>query len=306
MGNLIKIGFCVSYDWYLLKKSIPPVYKYADLICLALDKGRRSWAGNRYNFDEAAFEQFVKEIDPDNKVVVYEDDFSLPKLNARENCNRHRMMIAERMGKGGWHLQIDSDEYFIDFKGFVRDLKKIYKNPNGYERPLNVCGCWIPLVKKVDRGYIYADYLPGKPELVPVATNVPKYERARHNGYFNIVKPYFIIHETWARGKEEMLFKAANWGHSAEELKKRESREKYLKKWNDLDRNNYLKAKDFHPLVGEIWPRLSFVEAETIDELMAAFAGKRFPLSGFEIFMRNNRNIARIKSMLKKIQHNNR
>jgi hypothetical protein len=35
-----------------------------------------------------------------------------------ENETRERMMIAQRMGEGGWHVQVDSDEYFLDFGTF--------------------------------------------------------------------------------------------------------------------------------------------------------------------------------------------
>ncbi len=31
--------------------------------------------------------------------------------------------------EGGWHIQIDADEYFLDFKGFVDFLIKLNDNP---------------------------------------------------------------------------------------------------------------------------------------------------------------------------------
>ena len=144
----IKTGFCVSYDWELLKKSIPPIYEQSDIICLAVDKNRKSWSGNKYTFDEVAFRSFVQQVDKDKKIEIYEDDFSRPDLNARQNCNRQRTMIAEQLKKGGWHIQIDSDEYFTDFSGFVNTLKAINPRPTGDEKPVNVCPYLIPLIKQ--------------------------------------------------------------------------------------------------------------------------------------------------------------
>lgn len=37
---------------------------------------------------------------------------------------RQRNMMAKVMGEGGWHLQIDSDEYPIDFEKLTTFLRK--------------------------------------------------------------------------------------------------------------------------------------------------------------------------------------
>src|SRR5689334_5152113 len=111
--TLIKVGFCVAYDWDMLKKSVPIIYPFADVICLSIDINRRSWNGQPYLFDEQAFRAWLTKIDVDNKIDLYEDDFALLNLSAMENDNRQRNLMAKRMKKGGWHIQIDSDEYFL-------------------------------------------------------------------------------------------------------------------------------------------------------------------------------------------------
>ena len=75
MEQQIKVGFCAAYDWHFLKHSLPPVYNEADLICIAIDKDRISWAGKPFSIDEEAFAAFLKEIDKDGKIRLYEDDF---------------------------------------------------------------------------------------------------------------------------------------------------------------------------------------------------------------------------------------
>jgi hypothetical protein len=298
---IIKVGFCVAYDWELLKNSVPIVYEQADIICLALDKNKKSWAGNPYEFDDKAFYQFVRDIDKDNKIIVYEDDFALPELNSRQNCNRHRMLIAEKMGKGGWHIQIDADEYFLNFRGFVDYLKQINPCPTGKEKPLNVSCPFIPLIKKTKNGYLFVQYEGKLPEMIPMATNVPDYQRARQNGHFNHYTSFYVVHDTWSRGEEELLYKINNWGHASEELEQRERRMSYFKLWQSLDEYNYQYLRNFHPAKAETWPALGYFEGENIEIFLQNFSVPNFPMSKFELFLKNNRNIARIKHFWSKI-----
>ncbi|MFZ6012192.1 MAG: hypothetical protein ACOYXT_17760 [Bacteroidota bacterium] len=299
--KIIKTGFCVSYDWELLKKAIPRIYEYSDVICLAIDKNRRSWSGNSYDFNNEAFYAFVKSIDSANKIDIYEDDFSLPELNARQNCNRHRTLMADRMGKGGWHVQIDSDEYFLDFGLFVSALKKINPNPTGAEKPLNVCPFLVPLIKKTETGYLFVDFRDRLPEHAPFATTKPQYERARQNGHFNWLVPTHVIHETWARGEQELWYKMNNWGHSAEELEENKRRLSYYNLWKSLDEYNYRYITNFHPALPEAWPYLGFCKGKTIEEFIDNFKTPEFPLSKIQLFMRNNRNVARFKFYTQKL-----
>jgi hypothetical protein len=301
MANIIKTGFCVAYDWEMLRKSIPIVYEHSDIICLALDKNRKSWAGNPYEFDNKAFYQFVEEIDKDKKIILYEDDFALPDLNSRQNCNRHRMLIAEKMGKGGWHIQIDSDEYFLDFAGFAQYLKKLNPNPTGQEKPLNVSCPFIALLKKVDEGYLYVDFKDRLPEIIPMATTLPDYQRARQNGHFNHYANFYVIHETWARSDEELWYKINNWGHASEELEEKKARESYFELWKALDSRNYQYIRDFHPASPTTWTALGFCEGKDIDGFMQNFQVPEFPLSKFQLSLKNNRNMARFKSIWSKI-----
>ncbi|MBT1702035.1 hypothetical protein [Chryseosolibacter indicus] len=295
---MIKVGICVSYDWQLLKNSLPLIYKLSDLICLSLDKNRRAWTGKSYQFDNESFFQFVKDIDVDRKLIIYEDDFSLPNNTAMENDTRQRNLMAEKLGKGGWHIQIDSDEYVLDFQSFVRILKRINTNPSGNEKPLNVCISYIPLIKKLSTGYLCVDFKSKLPEMGPIATNVPSYERARNNGHFNIITSQYAVHDTWARSDDELYFKINNWGHSSDELKEKEVRDSYYKLWKSLDEFNYKYISNFHPAVSDVWPALKFVPCNDIKELLINFNKPYFPLRSSQLLLRNNRNVARLKAVL--------
>ena len=81
------------------------------------------------------------------------------------------------MGEGGWHIQIDSDEYFNDFKsftGFLKERNNLLQNPEA--NPVEIHVQWITLFKKVEGGFLYVkDSL----DTIEVATNVPKYKYMR-------------------------------------------------------------------------------------------------------------------------------
>jgi hypothetical protein len=298
---MIKVGFCVSYDWELLKRSVPRVYAHADKICLSLDKNRRTWNHQPYAFDEAAFASWLAQADPDKKIDLYEDDFSIDALSPMQNDSRQRLQMAQRMGKGGWHLQVDSDEYFLDFGAFVSLLKKINRSPTGNEKPLNVHACMIPLLRRVPNGYIYVNFKDQMPETAPMATTLPQYERARLSGHFNIITAHYVIHETWARSEDDLWFKMNNWGHVGDELRERNVRQSYYNLWKALDEYNYQYLSNFHPALATVWPTLGFCAGKSVEEFMQNYTPPAFPLSPLRLAMLNNRNVARIKALYTKL-----
>jgi hypothetical protein len=296
-GN-IKVGFCVSYDWEFLKISVPRVYEYADIICLGIDKNRYSWSGNPYKFDEKAFRDFLTSIDKQNKIVLLEGNYSSPTLNSRENCNLQRKEIAERMGSNGWHIQIDSDEYFLDFKGFADYLKGLNPSPKESDKPINICCPFIPLIKQIDDGFLYVDFGDNEPEMMPFATNQPVYLRARNNGHFNHYSKFWVVHQSWARDESELWFKINNWGHSSEELQLVKFRESYFRLWKALNKYNCHFLSNFHPAKPSTWPSLKWGEGATINMFMDSIKPpKSNYLSDYRLFIKNSRNISRIKQM---------
>lgn len=299
--KIIKVGFCVAYDWELLRTSIPRVYDHADVICLSIDKSRRTWRGEPYEFDEKSFRDFISSIDKDGKIDLYEDNFSMPELTAMENDTRQRQLMANRMGKGGWHIQVDSDEYFIDFKRTVDHLKRLNPNPTGTEKPFNVCCFVIPLIKKTEQGYLIVDFKDQMPETMCFATTKPEYLRARNSGHFNKYIPVFVIHETWARPEEQLWKKINNWGHSSEELEYDKRRQSYYKLWKSVDEYNCQYIADFHPAIAKTWPAILFVKASTIKELLDSISIPSIPLRKLQWWMKNNRQAARIRWYSSKI-----
>jgi len=294
MKEAIKVGFCVAYDWYLLEHALPLVYAGADQICLSIDMDRISWSGTHYAFNETAFRELLKRIDVDGKIKVLEENYHQPDLAPMANEVRQRNRIAEFQGRGGWHIQLDCDEYFYDFEGFSEYLRALPET--GYT--FNVCCPWVTLYKQVEGGYLYVDpFHKEKIEYMQIATRYPVYEYGRRNGFFNKYTNFPIIHQSWARNREEICEKMNNWGHA-----KDFDRDRYFLFWDSLTHDNYKAAVNFHFLEPAVWPRLSFVAAKTVDEFVERFGSVKFPrLLTVDLLLKNSLWVSRIRRLLKMV-----
>ncbi len=290
----IKIGFCVAYDWYLLKWAIPPIYKQADIICLSIDQHCKSWTGNTFDIDLAALEAWVKTIDTEHKIQFYRDDFSIASLSPMENEVRQRNKMAQYLGidQKSWYIQLDADEYFLNFEAFCNELQQLRPT-----RPINVCCPFVILFKKTDKGYLFIKnegY--DQQELIPIATNVPAYQFGRRNGYFNYHTRHIVLHQSWARSAEEIQQKLQNWGHH-----KDFDLEKYFAFWNSLSERNYQQIQNFHPFHPNAWERLELLPYHSIDELLSAHHYFDYiHLSAFQKFIKNSIWVSRFKSLFKR------
>jgi hypothetical protein len=297
MKQQIKVLYCVAYDWYLLKHSIPTIYEEADVICVSLDENLTSWTGNRFDFDEAGFFSLIRELDKDNKIKIYRDNFYVPELGPMQNEVRQRNLMSQFLGINdhSWYVQLDADEYFIDFKGFTGKLRSIHSS-----RPVNVASIFITLFKQFEDGYLWIkndDYT--RQEIIPLATNKPDYEFGRRNGYFNIFTNYAVLHQSWARSEQEIQQKIENWGHNRDF-----DVQAYFNFWKSISTENYKQISNFHPISPENWNQLVYEQSRDIEHLIRTLKNKS--LVGFPpsyLIFKNSIWISRLKkvlSMLKK------
>jgi len=253
----IQVGFLMSYDYELLKKSIPPVYDLADTIFLALDHQKRTWSGNYFEVD-SSFYEWLEKIDVKKKIVIYEDNFYVAEISAIENDTRERYMLALKMGIGNWLIQVDSDEIFINFEKFVKRLRKYDSyliNPE--KHPIQFAGFHINVYKYLDNGLLYID----KPTKLLLATNYPNYKCAKNTREQIIYNEDFVLHEGLARTEEELLLKLENWGH------KQEINKEFLEKWRSANKDNYQSIKNVFYLEPEIWKDLGYFPSKSLSEL---------------------------------------
>ena len=255
----IQVGFLVSYDYELLKNAIPQVYADSDTIFLAIDKKRKTWNGKIFIIDDAFFE-WIDVVDVEKKIVIYEDDFYVSTLTTMECEVRERKMLAEKMGLGNWLIQIDADEYFLDFKSFVVFLKsKNYFLNEPEKNPVQISPFLINLYKRLDdKGILYVE----KPTKIMVATNFPDYKVGRQTRKRIIYFKGLLLHECLSRTKEELELKFNNWGHDVDINKN-----SFIKKWESVNEGNYKSMENFFYIEPEKWKKLAFVEGKTIKEI---------------------------------------
>jgi hypothetical protein len=296
MSDTIKVGFCVAYDWYLLAYALPLIYDEADVICLSLDKDRISWSGNPYSFDEKGFKELIARLDAQGKIMILEENYHLSELTPMQNEVRQRNLIARHLGDGGWHIQLDCDEYFLNFAGFVKYLKGL--SPRRARRA-NISCPWIILYKQTGDGFLYVDPVTSdKTEFMQIATREPAYTYGRRNGNFNIHTNFGILHQSWARSRAEIRNKIYNWGHSNDFDK-----EKYFSFWDNLDASNFSEVSDVHPVHPPEWPRLNYVKGKDIPELLKNFPAASKPVySGMQLFFKNSRFFSKMRSVLNMIR----
>ncbi len=256
--NEIQVGFLMSYDYKFLKNSIPLVYKEADAITIALDENLRSWTGEKFEIEENFF-QWIQSFDKEKKIAIYRADFFDSSLSAMENEVKERKMLASKMGVGNWIIQIDCDEYFVNFKKFTEELKlrnKYLNNPR--KNQIQIAGYYINLYKYTEEGILFVS----KPRNQKFATNFPSYVTGRNTKKQVIYIPIIVIHECLSRSEEEIRTKFTNWGHSDQV-----DIDMFLEKWRKINHSNYDTFKDFFYLEPEKWKKLSYVKGKTFTEI---------------------------------------
>lgn len=277
--NKIQVGFLVSYDYELLKNAIPAIYEDADTIFLALDKNRKTWNGNPIVIEESFFE-WIREYDKANKIEIFEESFFIEGLSTMECEVRERKMLAEKMGIGNWLLQLDSDEYFIDFKSFVSFLKSknhFLKKPE--KNIIQICPFKINLYKNVDGGVLYVDKL----DKFMVATNYPNYKVGRHGKCRTIYTDSIALHECLSRTREELVMKLSNWGHNTDI-----NQDAFMKKWDAVNLNNYKEIQGFFYLDPMHWKDLKFMKGNSLKDLLNNFkSSNAIKISKIFLFKKN-------------------
>lgn len=265
--NIIKVGYLLSYDYSYIFTSMCQIYEHADIIVMSYDSNNKTWAGNDIHIPESFFNE-IKELDIQNKIIFYKDAFYKDGMQPMDLETRQRNLMAEKMGTGGWHIQIDGDEYAYDFGKLAQFLKKnkyLLKNPakNSFNFQVN----FVTLFKRNNEGFFVIAPFEEKCMLI---TNYPKYEYARNtNKGKTIPLDYYLIHQSWARDENEILEKINNWGH-----KNDFNTSEFFDLWRELNSDNYKNFTDFHPLYKALWKELSFFPATNINSFIKTFSEK--------------------------------
>lgn len=253
---MIAVGFLIAYDYEYLKYSLPCVYNSADKIILAIDSNRNTLTGNNFQFDEN-FKNWIAHFDIKNKVHWLEKAFYQKGQSPFETVMLMRNQLLNAMRPADWYIQVDADEYFLDFESFVNQLKSLPPT----KTPTVISCYWKTLFKKLSNDYLL---IAGNPEAFPVATNKPFNTSERFiEGAYHIQFNQIVLHQSWARSPEEIENKINNWSHAQDFDTKA-----YFYKWKNVNKWNYTLYRYFHPLHAPIWPYLERVQADSIPALI--------------------------------------
>lgn len=257
MTGKIQVGYLVSYDYEMLKISLPTIYNHADTVFLAIDINRNTWNGGNFTIKDCFF-KWLRDFDVDKKVVLYEDCFYIKGLTTMQCEIRERKMLSEKMGIGNWLIQIDCDEYFVDFKKFVKDLRKYnFYIENPLKKPIQIAAFWLILYKYTPDGILYVD----QPAKAIFATNNPQYVGGRRIKGQVIYTNNIVLHESLSRTEEELRFKFENWGHNTD------INNDFLKKWIKVNQNNYKEYSDLYYIEPERWKKLDYFPTKDMNKI---------------------------------------
>ena len=274
----IHVGFLLSYDYELLKIALPPVYKSSDRIFLAIDQDYLTWSGNKFTIEPSFFD-WLKAFDIDNKIELYFDTFYVPNLTTTQMDTRERKMLSDKMGIGNWLIQIDSDEYFIDFEGFVKQIKKYDHYLDQPEKhKIQIAAFWVIIYKYTENGILYVD----KPMKSIFATNYPNYKAFRRTNERVIYLDSLVLHESVSRTEEELRYKLKNWSHNTH------VNNSFLDKWLKVNESNYKEYSDFYYIEPSRWKTLDYFPTKNIEEInQLAQKSKNLRITKTYLFFKN-------------------
>ena len=274
----IHVGFLLSYDYELLKIALPPVYKSSDRIFLAIDQDYLTWSGNKFTIEPSFFD-WLKAFDIDNKIELYFDTFYVPNLTTTQMDTRERKMLSDKMGIGNWLIQIDSDEYFIDFEGFVKQIKKYDHYLDQPEKhKIQIAAFWVIIYKYTENGILYVD----KPMKSIFATNYPNYKAFRRTNERVIYLDSLVLHESVSRTEEELRYKLKNWSHN------KHVNNSFLDKWLKVNESNYKEYSDFYYIEPSRWKTLDYFPTKNIEEInQLAQKSKNLRITKTYLFFKN-------------------
>lgn len=231
--------------------------KDSDRIFIAIDKDNLTWSGNSFEINPDFFD-WLQAFDIDNKIELFYESFYVPGLTTAEMDTRERTMLSEKMGIGNWLIQIDCDEYFVDFASFIKQLRK-YDNYLDFpiKKKIQIAAFWVIIYKYTDNGFLYVN----KPMKAIFATNYPNYKCFRRTDERIIYLDNLVLHESVARTEEELVFKLNNWGHN------NEVNDTFLAKWKEVNETNYKDLEDFYYIKPSRWKTLNFFPVKELTKI---------------------------------------
>jgi hypothetical protein len=272
-------AYVLAADTSKLVESLRSYYSVVTKIIISCDRNSRGWTGAPIRVDDVV--STVKSIDTDNKCIIHYGDYSRADFHvdpmAGDTFQRNEALrVAAEYGT--WILQIDADEVVKDVTSLVNWIQFAETNRfEAIEWPLAV------LFRKIGSKHLIVCGADGSPiyeypGAVAVRAGCNVLHARRVGGRMlrlvvlddvssksleNDVQPnetrliclspnQSIMHYSWSRSTAEIFEKVKSWGH-ANGLK---SYIYVIFVWS-LSPLSYRFLRNFHPMSGHLWPRLT-------------------------------------------------
>ena len=267
----------ISYDAYLLPKSIERYYEYVDEIVLGVDEDRITWSNNKFSFDEDVLWKELSKIDVDNKISVIEANFHKSEI-AIENDNYERNFLKEQC-ENDIIVSVDADEILLNPKEFFIDFLPITVP---YLDKYDICMTWATPYKEIeDTTLVIADldqtpffgenqgFITHKNSLFTYARWTDKSQ----TGMGRILSPLIAIHYSLCRDQDDLYKKIHNIGHS--DIVEQDP---FYDLWGQVTMENYQELRNFKTSgLGEAqWPCLYAVKTEQLLSYYEQFVSKAY------------------------------
>ena len=207
-------------------RSISSYYPNVKRLIACYDRDSLSWSGQRV--DVKACIELVRSIDTERKVVFVPGRFSDPDANPLELDTRQRQVALDAASdRADWVLQLDTDEVVTDWPLMMDRLQAC---DNAGLRAL-----WYPQRTIYARAskHIYFEAAsrrfrshsghpgavlvrPGTRLILARQDDSPRVLLRIGRRAPDVPKRSCIVHLTWIRSREAMLFKASTSGHSGD------------------------------------------------------------------------------------------
>ena len=261
----IKVGYLLSYDYSMFLTSVKQLYNHVDKIVVGIDQDYLTWSGNKFSIPQSFFDD-IKNFDKRNIIEFYFDKFYISELSPMECESRERNLVLKKLGNG-WKIQIDVDEYILNFNLLKSYLEK-YKYLTYFPllTPIVLTAKLITLFKSDEHGFYYInDKL-----RFPLVTNQNENTFTRwNNSVFSHFINLTVIHQSWAREEKEIRKKVENWGHRDDF-----DTAEYINFWKSISKNNYDEIKNFHPISPTAWNTLQMIETNSIEGFLQRYNEK--------------------------------
>jgi hypothetical protein len=283
-------AYILAADPTWVEAGVLSYYDAVEEIVVSFDRHDRGWTGAPISASECV--NRLRAMDHSRKMRFCAGDFARPHHSPLANETFQRQCALNEIGDDAdWILQLDPDELLPNVEAFVDALRFAEtRNVGSVEWPMRVLYYQLPTGQFLEICGADGSDLFEYPAPVAVRANTRLSHARRCEGKvlrvvvkgdtrsLQIVRPAeaneerielaspadAILHNSWARTAANVRKKIASWGHNDGWRSWRY----YYARWLPT-RFLWRSMRNFHPIIGGLWPRLKPSEHALISAIGA-------------------------------------